>query len=346
MVNILITFIYSKLFSCEFWDIKKKRYFCCIKKERIFPKQRHNHLNMRTLRTAFIFTSLVCALFVTGCSHDDDMDPDVVIQISPANDTLFPYSSGLLSGVFDVGDNVSVRFSRGNLQYKASTNEWRLALNQYDVIGQANATISPSNSCWIDLFSWGTSGMDSMRPPYICTVDTLYPSDYDGDASFLDWGYANYISNGGRDTSWLCGLSSDQWKYLLKERYNAEKKHGLAIVEGVKGVVLLPEMWYMPDGCTFIPDTNELETLVIPNVYNKKKWALMESHGAVFLPFAGMRLGNEVRGVNSAGYYWTSTASSNRLLCKFIIPSDKICSKDYWYKGFAVRLVYLVPIHK
>lgn len=45
-----------------------------------------------------------------------------------------------------------VYFSKGNLQYKASTNTWRFAENQYDMLGTNNAKISSSYSGWIDLF--------------------------------------------------------------------------------------------------------------------------------------------------------------------------------------------------
>ena len=37
-----------------------------------------------------------------------------------------------------------VHFSKGNLQYQASTNTWRFAEKQYDIIGDANKNFSAS----------------------------------------------------------------------------------------------------------------------------------------------------------------------------------------------------------
>ena len=54
-----------------------------------------------------------------------------------------------------------VYFSQGNLQYQASTDTWRFAENQYDMIGEDNSNISSTYDGWIDLFGWGTSGWDN-----------------------------------------------------------------------------------------------------------------------------------------------------------------------------------------
>ena len=44
---------------------------------------------------------------------------------------------GALNGVFSVSPTKKVVFSKGNLQYRASTNTWRFAEHQYDIIGEA-----------------------------------------------------------------------------------------------------------------------------------------------------------------------------------------------------------------
>ena len=69
-------------------------------------------------------------------------------------------TEGALSGDFSVSETEKVRFSKGNLQYQASTNTWRFAENQWDYIGEGNTNASASYEGWIDLFSWGTSGYD------------------------------------------------------------------------------------------------------------------------------------------------------------------------------------------
>lgn len=64
-------------------------------------------------------------------------------------------------GVFSVSADKQVSFSKGNLQYQASTNTWRFAENQTDYIGNSNSNISATYDGWIDLFGWGTSGFDN-----------------------------------------------------------------------------------------------------------------------------------------------------------------------------------------
>ena len=44
-------------------------------------------------------------------------------------------ADGALRGVFSVSENRLVKFSQGNLQYKATTETWRFADNQYDYVG-------------------------------------------------------------------------------------------------------------------------------------------------------------------------------------------------------------------
>ena len=70
-------------------------------------------------------------------------------------------TEGSLVGKFSVSANKQVYFSKGNLQYQASTNTWRFAENQTDYIGSANSNISATYDGWIDLFGWGTSGFDN-----------------------------------------------------------------------------------------------------------------------------------------------------------------------------------------
>ena len=88
--------------------------------------------------------------------------------------------TGAIDGLFSVGENQQVYFSKGNLQYRASTNTWRFANHQFDFVGGtlnegseyaevfgnvyengikcSNNRISSDYSGWIDLFGWGTSG--------------------------------------------------------------------------------------------------------------------------------------------------------------------------------------------
>ena len=95
---------------------------------------------------------------------------------------------GTLKGKFTVDDKgTQVQFSRGNLQYQASTKTWRFAEYQWEVCGkEANEAISPTNSGWIDLFGWGSGDF-----PFLSS------REYNDYSVFTDWS-KKAISNGGK----------------------------------------------------------------------------------------------------------------------------------------------------
>lgn len=66
------------------------------------------------------------------------------------------------NGKFSVSPTQQVYFSKGNLQYQASTKTWRFAKHQWDFIGSSNKNISPDYEGWIDLFGWGTGDNPTM----------------------------------------------------------------------------------------------------------------------------------------------------------------------------------------
>ena len=49
--------------------------------------------------------------------------------------TKMQLPEGALPGLFSVGEGKQVYFSKGNLQYRATTRTWRFAEHQYDIIG-------------------------------------------------------------------------------------------------------------------------------------------------------------------------------------------------------------------
>lgn len=148
------------------------------------------------------------------------------------------YPEGTIQGVFSVSKaGGKVFFSKGNLQYQASTNTWRFAENQWDFVGStsqsvsygtvegsSNNEISSTYSGWIDLFGWGTSGYNHgavCYQPYSIVKDNskyyAYGNSgsqlYDGDGR-ADWGY-NAISNGGNTENKWRNLKSGEWEWLL-----------------------------------------------------------------------------------------------------------------------------------
>ena len=113
-----------------------------------------------------------------------------------------------------------------------------------------------------------------------------------------DWGTLA-ISNGGNTTNQWHTLTggngaSAEWYYLLETR--GYDFYGPATVDGIKGLVVLPDNWTLPTGCTFNGSMGNYGQ----NVYSAENWAKMEAAGAVFLPSAGSRTGTSV---SNAGSY-------------------------------------------
>ena len=243
--------------------------------------------------------------------------------------TFVPKYQGMLLGRFSISSNQQVYFSQGNLQYQASAHKWRFAEHQYDMIGYANASISSSNSNWIDLFGWGTGS----NPTNASTSNDNY-------TNFIDWGN-NAISNGGNQSGQWRTLSSGEWNYLLSSRNNAASLVGKAKVNGVAGLVLLPDNWVLPSGCSFTSGTGNNFSA---NTYTTSQWATMESAGAVFLPAAGRRAGTSMSDVSSYGDYWSSTPFIFGIIINAYALdfSGSSVSVTYYGSGcgFSVRLVH------
>ena len=272
----------------------------------------------------------------------------------------FTSGSGVLNGAFSVSENTSVRFSKGNLQYQASTNNWRFAENQWDYVGTQNpsygsagGTVSGSDNVnisstydgWIDLFCWGTSGFNHGARCYQPWSTSTSCSDYYayGNSAYnlfdqtgrADWGY-NAIINGGNIANQWRTLTKDEWSYLLDSRNTPSGvRFAIAQLDGVNGVILLPDDW--DTGIYELNNTNNSRADYSSNVLTAIQWEVLESSGAVFLPAAGSRSGNTVFHCGSISYYyWSATISNDeKAYCMWNL-------KQYRYCGFSVRLVQSV----
>lgn len=249
---------------------------------------------------------------------------------------------GAIKGLFSVSNTKKVFFSKGNLQYQASTAKWRFAEQQYNYIGAANSNISATYSGWIDLFGWGTSGYNN-RYPYLSSTnyaDYILWSSIAG--TNYDWGVYDAISNGGNQAGKWRTLTDDEWNYL---RTNGCSGRSQATVCGVKGYILTPLSFNKPDGVSWTPisgiwGTNSYST----NIYDASSWKKMEDAGAVFLPAAGRRSGTSVSLVEEEGRYWTSTRYSGegpeqQKFTNTSYMSSYYFYYSYGYYGCSVRLV-------
>ena len=238
--------------------------------------------------------------------------------------------NGALPGLFSVSDTSKVIFSQGNLQYKASTNVWRFADAQGDYIGGRNANISETYDGWIDLFGWATSGYHDESDEYnlnyqpwsnsFTIVDSLNQYGYGpsldrtdlslvGTSKNYDWGVYNPIINGGNKPGLWRTLTRTESSYLFLRRPDADQKYGLATIEGYcKGLIILPDVWVLPEGCTFFPG---MPGGFSTNVYTIIEWKKMEAAGAVLLPAAGYRSSTGVIWTEERGRYWLSSHNSS-----------------------------------
>ena len=271
------------------------------------------------------FTLGMCLLFAvfTACNKNDENE-------GGTGDTQQP-TEGSLTGLFSVGNDKQVRFSQGNLQYQASTDTWRFAAQQYECIGSTNSNISLFYQGWVDLFGWGTSGYNDIKPWLI---------DYDMDAASItgtkyDWGLNNAISNGGNKAGLWHLLTIDQWEYLVSGRGGS--RFAKATVADVRGLILLPDRW---NDTTFaLNAVNEAEAGYESNFINASDWAnKLEANGVVLLPCAGLREGTTVNYVNGFGRYWSSTYIEKARSLFFHQTDVRPEGADY-HSGFAVRLV-------
>ena len=248
-------------------------------------------------------------MMTVGCQKED------IAPIIP-DTPIIP--DGVLPGLFSVSATRQVRFSQGNLQYQASTNTWRFAEHQYDYVGSDNRSISSTYSGWIDLFGWGTGS----NP----TLSSSYPEDY---GTFVDWG-SNAIINGGNTTNLWRTLTSAEWEYLLNTRSGASSKLGSGNINGVGGLIILPDSWTLPSECSFASGFAIINPYHYPdwkhNSYTLAQWAQMEAAGAIFLPAAGRRKGTDF---DNVGY--SKNDAYHMYFSSYNLIASINCSRSYGY---------------
>lgn len=250
-----------------------------------------------------------------------------------ANSLTFAPNAGALPGLFTIDDQGhQVRFSQGNLQYTTlggwyiapepgsvktgvsrkgeytSLGIWRFAPEQYEYVGEDNQYISDAYPKWIDLFGWGTG-----------SNPTLNSDEFnDWNRTFVDWG-TNVISNGGNQPNIWRTLSRDEWTYLFNNH-----QYGTGNINGVHGLILLPDNWTLPADCSFISGVSDDWHDWARNSYTLAQWAQMEGEGALFLPYAGERWVRPMLYNFGGGYYWSSTCGEYNVLNAYSMYFDNV----------------------
>lgn len=299
-----------------------------------------------------------------------------VIFTTPDNGESGNVMDGAVNGQFSVSENQKVYFSKGNLQYQASTNTWRFAEHQWDFVGGTdhfsneetgnvyqdgvkcnNNAPSSTYEGWIDLFGWATSGFYhdggchypwtiSQSGGYVAYGD--HNANLDDETGEADWGY-NAISNGGNRIGQWRTLSEEEWKYLILTRNTASGiRFAKATVNGVRGVVVLPDDW--SSSIYGLTNTNEATSASYnDNVISDETWiSVLEPAGAVFLPAAGKREYLYVYYANIEGGYWSSSGSSMEVFlghhdfagCLGFVNTRLYFNSEDRSGGYSVRLVH------
>ncbi len=257
-----------------------------------------------------------------GKTHQDGNYSKLPVVTAPVYVNLNTASVKTIENAyFSVGDNKYVQFSTGNLQYEVGTNTWSFASKQYEVIGGEAYTGSnntnygmnvPGYTGKLDLFGWSSDGKFGVNPS---NTDAHYGY---AATDFVDWG--KLVD----ETGW-CTLTQPEMRHILNRTKDGEKLWALATVNGLNGLILLPDNWntsislvygYVPT--QFVYTENQLTI---------SQWEALEAAGAVFLPAAGSRTGGygntetaggkgsidanghyfHVDNVGDYGYYWLNT---------------------------------------
>ena len=277
------------------------------------------------------------------------------------NEISFTTTNGLnIYAVFSVSGTDSVVFSPGNLQWSATNGgniatthvvadgtaagTWRFAPNQWDVIGNDNNKISSTDSAWIDLFGWGTSGYNNKYPYMTSTNYVEYGNGNNHIAGTnYDWGVYNAIYNPKTQTTDAPGtwrvLTKDEWDYLLNTRPTLSSiRYAKGTVRGIVGLIIVS------DNCSSVnyslSNVNTPSAEYTSNIISATDWANMEAIGCVFLPAAGRRTGISISDIGSYGNYWSATHNINdAYYLYFNLSTLNPLEYGIRYLGRSVRLV-------
>lgn len=245
-------------------------------------------------------------------------------------------------GLFSISQTSKVAFAPGNLYYTAADGKLRFECNQWyyrhvsgltddsAVLGADGETAQTPEGT-VGSFRWGsledaiTTGKENP------TSDFFAAGNVAVDASPYQWR----------------ALTKDDWTYLLSTRKvsvggKSKTSYGLGVVNGVKGLILLPDDW---DGSVCPSFTYEKSSWVNEFTWSTSpRWSDMERAGCVFLPAAGYR-NPGVKQPGAHGNYWTSTENDGTKAYYLNFSTNFIGASstyDYRYGGTPLRLTRAV----
>ena len=234
-----------------------------------------------------IKSGVIYAKIIDNISHPYSVAPGTSSVVGNVNADPFNgnnWENTCLTGEFTVqdpdgtpnsGDEVKVKFSRGNLYSAGST--FMFEKKQYDF-----RTRDGNQSC-ID----GVSGNTPLGHCGLFAFNhtTTGASDFLFTNSGATTPNPNFDVNGEKGM-WRA-LSKDEWDHLLSSRQDVNR-YAKARVNGVAGLVLFPDGYSgKASGPGFATANNSFNYGFPTNSIDSDDWAVMEAAGAVFLPVTG-----------------------------------------------------------
>lgn len=293
-----------------------------------------------------------------------------------------------LPGRFSVGDRNAIHFSKGNLynhyvydggndvytfrfeeeQYFYRTNPWSETPQCYYIEdGNPITEMEPSYSSSVGIYWWNSNVLKTAAT----ATNSIKYADY-GSALPVDGHHlftnnqtpgVNYLAepnpdfhiDGETGTNRWRTMSKEEWEHLLArtKQGSTDKLYGLATVNNIKGLILLPDGWTGSLAPSFTYGENGTFGSNVFGESTTPTWAQMEAAGAVFLPAAGrMNPGESKPGpglipskagkIQEEGNYLTATPSSNSgyVYRMFFNEGTVEVSEGEWALcGSAIRLV-------
>lgn len=99
-----------------------------------------------------------------------------------------------------------------------------------------------------------------------------------------------------------------EWDYVLVHRKDAELKRGTGTVNGIHGLILLPDRWKNSAGIVFSPGCISWND----NILSRAQWEQMQKSGAVFLPASDYEWATNPPHPGMSGLYWTATPKGDK----------------------------------
>jgi len=260
-------------------------------------------------------------------------------QIRPITFTnMLFFPADAIHGLFSVDeDGTKVCFAKGNLYYDGSA--FKFEDNQLDYP-------TSWNTSHVGHFYWSKDASNAYAEEFNQEEERQEDDVFFTNATETTPNSTFTVKS--QQGLWRT-LSSGEWEYLLARKDASSKyKYGYAIVQEKKGIIILPDTFIDPkknDGSkSFVPG-NDYYSSYQDNKYTISNWAAMESVGAVFLPAAGYRDGNEepttIKDYNDFGFYGSSSTSDENEAFYLNFANGSIHASNPYNRShsIAVRLV-------